>query len=103
MPAFLQLGKNYEYAFDDWIYSLAIAPLPSRPSSVKRFRRESDGVASLPQALAGSPLWDIGSGDVWLIRAPRDQLMVRNAYQFFAGLVDDLGYGVHAPVLTVNG
>lgn len=88
MPAFLQLGKDYEYAFDDWVYAYAIEPLPPQPFSVKRIWREADGVSSLLQAVVGSSLWDVGTGNIWLMRAPRDQLMDRKAYQFFAGLID---------------
>jgi hypothetical protein len=88
MPAFLQLGKDYQYAFDDWVYAYAIEPLPTRPFSVKQIWQEGGGASYVLQAVMGSPLWDVGSGNIWLMRVPRDHLMDRNAYQFFAGSVD---------------
>lgn len=88
MPAFLQLGKNYQYAFDDWVYSYAIEPLPVQPFSFKWVWQGGWDVLYPARALIGSPLWDVSPGNVWLLRAPRDRLMDRRAYQFFAGLAD---------------
>ena len=59
-PTFLQFGKGYEGARDGYVYTYA---------------NERDKVARL------SP----GPGRIMLMRAPKDRLMDRAAYEFFAG------------------
>lgn len=85
MPTFLQLGQDYQYGFDDWVYSYAIQPLPAQPFALNRVWRDGWDFSYLLQTLLGRPLWDMGTGSIWLMRAPRNQLFDRSAYRFFAG------------------
>jgi len=62
LPTFLQFGKDYAGARDEYVYIYAI-----------RLKDASDLVVQKP-------------GQIDLFRVPKSQLLQRNAYQFFAGL-----------------
>ncbi|UCF97757.1 MAG: DUF4185 domain-containing protein [Spirochaetaceae bacterium] len=60
-PHFLQFGRDYAGALDDWVYAYSSA--------------DEDGVAA----------WSAGSF-TYLARVPRSKILDRSAWQFFAGL-----------------
>jgi len=70
MPTFLQLGRNNEFAFDNFIY--AYAPYATK---IKWEIWETDPIPGYPDDL----------GIVWLMRVPRNRLMDVGAYQFWTG------------------
>jgi len=60
---FVQFGKDYQSAIDNYVYVVAVRPA------------ESGGVLYLHKP-----------GQIMLIRAPRESIEDRSAYEFFAGL-----------------
>lgn len=73
LPTWLQLGRNYEYAFDGYIYGYS--------SLATKFKFEIWETDPL------NGKYGIGDnrGIVWLFRVPRGELHDRDAYQWYRG------------------
>lgn len=68
MPTFLQFGRGYAGARDDYVYSYFIRMEPT-----------SDG-------RSGLGIQKSGTGKIDLARVPRGQIMNSSAYEYFAGM-----------------